>query len=386
MISILPFIVVLAVLLSLAVFFWIWWVAPKDQVPPHLTELELRRLEVQDRLRQTNYQILTALGLGATFIATVFQLALTSRQWSQDYQFKISQERLGHYSDALKAIGQEGAPQIAGIGSLYNLALQDPAGYHFQVNDVLSALVKKNADKSPMSISLECNGPGHELESRSEARAEVQAAMTVLGNRRFASYRARVLNGACETGGDLANLRLDHLYLDELDLGERDFSCASLTQTKLHIVNFRGAWLRGTDFSGARFADFETPLFPEADIADKLYTDEKKGGPPDWKKYRCWVTDFRYADLTGAKFEGAALDGADFGGADLTKANLCRADVSRANFTKAKGLTSEMIKESCVGKSSNDGSTDVTAQPFGLSELFGKEFMIQRCPTNKSCP
>ena len=72
MISILPFIVVLAVLLSLAVFFWIWWVAPKDQVPPHLTELELRRLEVQDRLRQTNYQILTALGLGATFIATVF--------------------------------------------------------------------------------------------------------------------------------------------------------------------------------------------------------------------------------------------------------------------------------------------------------------------------
>ena len=87
-------------------------------------------------------------------------------------------------------------------------------------------------------------------------------------------------------------------------------------------MSFNKAILRGTDFRGARIADFETPHFPEREIGKALY-----GGQLTWKLYRCWVTDFRDADLTTANFEGAAVAGADFTGADLTKANFCRADV-----------------------------------------------------------
>jgi hypothetical protein len=111
MTSVLPFAVILVVLRGLAIFFWIWWAAPRNQVLPHLTDIELKRLEVQDRLRQTNYQILTALGLGATFLATVFQLTLTSRQWSEDFQLRTVQEPLGRCADALKSFdGEKSTP------------------------------------------------------------------------------------------------------------------------------------------------------------------------------------------------------------------------------------------------------------------------------------
>ena len=330
MISILPFAAVLIVLLGLAVFFWIWWSKPVDQVPPHLSEPELRRLEVQDRLRQTNYQILTALALGATFLATIFQLTMTSRQWSQDYELKTAQERLGRYVDALKSVSDQNAPvKIGGIGSLFILALQDPVTYHFQINDILSALVRQQTMTSPMSDSMECEGSASSTSKypRGAAPPEVQAAMTALGNRKFASYRDKFSSGACQSwSGNAVNLTalsLDHQFLDELDLSGKDFSCAGLSQAQLHRVSFNKAILRGTDFRGARIADFETPHFPENDIGRTLY-----GGQPTWKLYRCWITDFRGANLTNANFEGAAVAGADFRGADLTNANFCRADVS----------------------------------------------------------
>jgi uncharacterized protein YjbI with pentapeptide repeats len=380
---ILPFAAVLVVLFALAAFVWFWWLAPRDQVPPHLTELELRRLEVEDRLRQTNYQILTALGLGATFIATVVQLSISGRQWSQDFQLRTVQERLGRYADALKALSEEGAPaKIAGIGSLFNLALQDPAAYHFQVNDVLSALVRHRTRTSQMSDSVECDGDASFKLTypRSEALPEVQAAMTALGNRQFALYRDKFSSGACESWSDhatnLTTLRLDHRYLDELDLSAGDFSCAGLSQSQLHRVSFSKATLRGTDFRGARIADFETPHFPEDEIGKTLY-----GGQPTWKRYRCWVTDFRGADLTNANFEGAAVAGADFRGADLTRANFCRADVSRANFDGAKGLKATMLKDACVGDS-NGQPPKAVAQPFGVEKVLEPNFLIPRCPQN----
>jgi hypothetical protein len=117
-----------------------------------------------------------------------------------------------------------------------------------------------------------------------------------------------------------------------------------------------------------------------------LYTPE---GPPPWARYRCWVTDFRYADLTRANFAGTALAGADFEGADLTHANFCRADVSRANFRGAKGLSREMLETACVGGSEDapPGSPQEVvedAQPFGL------DFKIPRCRVNPTaeqmCP
>ena len=116
-----------AVVVVIVVFVWFWWAAPRDQVPPHLNANELRRLEVQDRLRQTNYQVLTALGLGATFLATIFQFSITTRQWAADYKLKSAQERLTQYTEAIKAIGTNNSgSHVAGITTLQLLGVQDP--------------------------------------------------------------------------------------------------------------------------------------------------------------------------------------------------------------------------------------------------------------------
>lgn len=415
---VLSFVAILAVFFALAVFFWIWWLAPRSQVPPHLTSEELRRLEVEDRLRQTNFQILTALGLGVTFLATVFQLTLTSRQWSEDYQLKTTQDRLGRYADALKSLDSEKATpaNVSGIGSLLNLALQDPANYHSQVNEVLSTLVRQRATESRVRRSGECQDdkstaavdPRTLKYERSEAVPEVQSAMSVFGHPKFASYRYRLkfLSGACEARSasrlDLTYLRLDHRYLDELDLSGKNFSCADLSQSHFRRTSFYQAVLHGTDFGGARIADFEIPGFPEDRIGDKLYEPEQYHGPPNeqyhgppkWMLYRCWATDFRGADLTNANFQGAALGGADFTGANLTNVKFCRADVSRVNFTDVipdEEELKKMLTGACVGPDRDPGSPEDfvdVAQPIKINKnghVQHFNFKIPRCPLDKTC-
>ncbi len=405
MMSALPFVVVLVVLITLAVFFWIWWVGPQGQVPPHLTEIELRRLEVQDRLRQTNYQILTALGLGATFLATVVQLTITSRQWSEDYKLKTTQDRLGRYAEALKSLDNDKATSanISGISSLLNLALQDPDGYHAQVNEVLSTLVRQRATEDRVQMSGECrdyDGSKGAVDQklnypRGEALPEVQAAMTALGHPRFATYRQQFASGVCEpsTGRlDLTGLRLDHLYLDELDLSARDFTCANLSQSHFRRGRFRNAILRGADFGGARIADFEVPGFPADDpLIRQMFEPDEKGGL-GWMLYRCRVADFHGADLTRANFQGAVLGGADFRKANLTDASFCAADISRANFagafTRQKDQLKALLADACVGESrdvtpDSPDYIDEKAQPFGLDKLGIPK--IPRCSPKKTC-
>src|SRR5450756_3215771 len=97
---------VFVILILLAVFFWFWWVGPRDQVPPHLTEQELRRLEVHDRIRQTNYQVLTALGLGATFLTTLFQFLVSGQHWTTEFESKAYQERTAQFVEAVRQLDQ----------------------------------------------------------------------------------------------------------------------------------------------------------------------------------------------------------------------------------------------------------------------------------------
>src|SRR5262249_1453267 len=152
---------------------------------------------------------------------------------------------------------------ISGIGSLLNLALQDPEHYHSQVNEVLSTLVRQRATEDQVRDSGECNDAGAEKlkYERSEALPEVQAAMNALGDPRFAMLRHRFSAGGCE----VRTLRLDHRYLDELDLRDKDLSCADLSQSHFRRASFYHAILRGVNFGGARIADFDLPDFPQND-------------------------------------------------------------------------------------------------------------------------
>src|SRR5437660_1565622 len=111
-----PFIVIIAAAFILAAFFWIWWALPKEQVPPHFEKGELERVALQDRLRQTNLQILIAIGITAVVVLFVIQLSLSSRQWSSDFELRASQERLSRFVDGLKLIPVGEPADIAGIG------------------------------------------------------------------------------------------------------------------------------------------------------------------------------------------------------------------------------------------------------------------------------
>jgi uncharacterized protein YjbI with pentapeptide repeats len=82
--------------------------------------------------------------------------------------------------------------------------------------------------------------------------------------------------------------------------GERDFRDLDLDD---RTYDFSEVCLAGVDFSGSFiFSDFR-----EADLAGARFN-------------RCNVKtcDFRGANLTGATFEGAAIDAADFRGANLS--------------------------------------------------------------------
>lgn len=395
--------VVLMVLLGLVGFLWFWWATPRDQVPPHFTSDDLRRLEVQDRLRQTSYQILTALALGATFLATVFQFSATTRQWSADFELKSAQERLTQYTEAIKGINPAGQPtgNVASITSLQLLAVQDPPRFHRQVSEVLTQFIADRQSLNGMVDSAECEGRSNPPTDatvwtpRNEAPAALGVAMKAVGHPNFAAHRLNYSTDYCQANRqtvDRGPLVLEHMSLDNLDLSGRDFSCAKMSQSHFHRTSFAGADLRKADLRGTQLADFDTPGFPgDQDIGHKLYISEDLGGPPEWKKYRCWVTDFRYAKLNGADFEGAIIAGADFGNADLTGVNFCRADISRVNFTGAI-VTAKQLSEACVGASYNPADFPAgspapyveEAQPFGIEHL-GKDFRVPRCAQGKVC-
>jgi hypothetical protein len=102
------------VILLLAISLYYWWRGPREQVLPHLSETELRRLEVEDRLRQTSYQLVTAIGLFATFAATFAQVSLNTQQWNTDYLLKRDHEQAQVFSDATKDLGNDKTGDVAG--------------------------------------------------------------------------------------------------------------------------------------------------------------------------------------------------------------------------------------------------------------------------------
>jgi uncharacterized protein YjbI with pentapeptide repeats len=441
MTSVLLVFVVFLLLISLAVFFWFWWVGPRDQVPPHLAEPELRRLEVQDRIRQTNYQVLTALGLGATFLTTLFQFVVSSEHWTTEFESKANQDRTAQFVEAVRQLDQSSTPpatalivppssgtapaaaplsdnktgqsapapmpvasapiemaatSIAGMRTLQLLGIQRPEQYHQAAHDFISAyVISKTRGKEILRDSQECRNDFRlargEFEKllasetansipadREEGLPAVQAAMTSLGDRKFSKFRLHNEGRECESAPFAGyKLKLEHVVLDDLDLSGEDLSCSLLSQSKFRRTSLYGTNLSYADLRGARLADYDIKGSPAAtgSIKNLLYTSEKDQGPPEWKRTRCWVTDLRGANLSHANLEGAFLDGADLSDADLTGANLCRADISRANFSRAKGLTSDMLQDACVGPSDIESGYDFLAQPIGL-ERFS---LIRRC-------
>src|SRR5262249_4185930 len=81
-------------------FFWAWSSVPSNRVPPHLSGDDLKRLETEDRLRQTSYQVLAGIALVFTFLLTVYQAIISYNQWNSDYALRMRQAEVTHLAEA----------------------------------------------------------------------------------------------------------------------------------------------------------------------------------------------------------------------------------------------------------------------------------------------
>lgn len=353
----------LLVIFAAGGFFWAWWSVPRDLVPPHLTKDDLGRLETEDRLRQTSYQMLAGGALVLTFCLTMYQSVTNYNQWASDYALRARQAEVTHLSEALKALTLERNPaaRVAGYYSLRQLVVSYPEQALLTSGVVTHSLRSIANDRDPFSKSdpsVECGGMGSPSRTdREDADPEVQVAMIILGDEKLASHRSVRFDGtSCKVASgstSLSTINLSHLALDNLDLNGADFSCLDMTQSRFHRTNFREASLQGTNFGGSSFDDWKTPGFlniineSQPDTggtkrAEWLYASER-----DWKRSRCWIADFRKANLTKAVFSGAGLAGVDFRSANLTGAEFENANISRANFRGAK-VTPEQLSRACA--------------------------------------
>lgn len=391
--------------LALVAFLWYRRAGRSAQVPLHSTEINLRRLEVQDRLRQTNYQALTAFyqvvaaaALVATFVATIYQFSTTTRQWAAEYELKAAQERLTQYTEAIKTIGKESSltAQISGITTLQLLGVQDPERFHHRISEVLTQFIADLYSENNMTPSSWCeddsiSSPPYDLD---QAPPALKAAVKAIGHPHFAAHRLNYSVDKCDPERqsiDRGPISLENMKLDNLDLSGRDFSCAKMLQSQFRRNDFLNADLRGADLRRIDVADSSTPGFSAATRGKKIH-DELDGGPLKRRAYRCWITDFRHAKLQDANLVEAKLAGADFRWADFSGAKLCGADLSRANVSASKGLSAEMLADACAGPRIEKKEIEADArlavveedQPVGI-EIFGKDFRIPRCTSDKKC-
>jgi uncharacterized protein YjbI with pentapeptide repeats len=347
-------------LLLLAVFIYVWTIYNRP-LQPNLTDDDLKRIDLDDKRRQWTSQFFGGAALLATFAFTVYQTFESQRQWSHDYQLRQFTAAL----DALKET--DSTERIAGLYALHAVAVTDPARYEREVAEILVATIRKNAARDLLNgFSKECKGPltleAPRQQDREEANLEVQVAMNLLANRQ------KDLDQSSSDTYHKDLLRLTHLFLDDLDLTGSDLPGAFMSQSHFRRVSFRDARLERADFRGADFADYHSPGFPNDGRPDNwLYLNtidhEDENGEYVWRRYRCWVADFRNAHLEGATFDGAALGGADFTGASFDeRTSFCHATLSRANFTGVKGLSPGQLETGCADEKIV-GQPDVNVPP-----------------------
>lgn len=237
-----------------------------------------------------------------------------------------------------KAIDQLGSDKLdVRIGGIYALEriTRDSARDHPTVMEVLAAFVREHSREywpEPAADEPGAGSPSHRL-----TRADVQAAITVIGRRDHANDSQPIdLRGAYLEHADLARADLAGANLLGAHLAHADLTGADLTSADLTGADLTEAILSGAELSGAQMsvAELTGAYLRHATLQGTNLMDAKLIG-----------TQLGGADLTGADLTNATLTGADLmrallPAADLTHANCSRtdflmADLSGANLSKA---------------------------------------------------
>lgn len=259
-----------------------------------------------ESLRATILQALGGLALLGTLYFSARTLRLNRRGQLTE-----------RYTKAIEQLGQLGPDKLTvRLGGTYALEqiAQDSEDMHWPVMEVLVAFVRANPAGDPAPITAEWldDGPRREPD-RAPIRADLQAALTVLGRRsderrHWERERERAFNLRFT---DLRRVRLRRAHLED----------TLLTGVRLDAANLAEAHLQRAYLSGASLR-------------------------------RAFLRDvhLEHAVLSGAHLEDAVLLRAHLDGADLTGAHLQGTDLTRAQLENARIDGSTILHDHLAGE------------------------------------
>jgi len=338
---------VLAVIAMALAVGWVLFVPTADWLANHdvgHVTGALRTSRLQTARDAGRGRVLTfAAGLFAvgalTFTALNFNLLRRNSEQADLWQRRTHElTEQGQVTDRYtKAIEQLGSNTIdVSIGGIYALEriARDSPRDHPAVMEVLAACIREHSrEQWPLPSS---DDPDAELPHRT-TRADVQAALTVIGRRDMTHDSGRI---------DLANVNLSGANLSDAELAGANLIGANLTgvfaaranlaDATLINANLTKADLTGANLGGANLPSAQLPeaFMPSVDLhGAHLQRADLTGA---------WLTSavlvgahLRGAKLVAAKLIEADLSGADLGGAQLRRANLANANLTGANLTDA---------------------------------------------------
>jgi uncharacterized protein YjbI with pentapeptide repeats len=177
------------------------------------------------------------------------------------------------------------------------------------------------------------------------SREEFERALKTLRARNETSLGAAVLTGLNLSGLKLSDLDMRGVYAAECDFANSDLSRSNLSGALFGSASFEGATLdrakaAKTDFQGIKGtpAGIRDADFPGADFsgADLRGFDFRRANAPGADFAGAFLpSDFREANLSGARFGNGDLSLRDFSGADLSGASFDSANLSGAKFRGA---------------------------------------------------
>jgi uncharacterized protein YjbI with pentapeptide repeats len=341
------------------------YVLPPVLVRPDGPLTAAERLRAENDVRTTLLQAIAGAILLAGLYFTARTLQINTRTLELNREGQITER----FTRAIDQLGQPGAEKLdvrlGGIYALERIAATSRED-HGPVMDVLAAFVREQArwqlDHTPARKDTGLDSEPNYDATGVRPRADVQAAMTVLGrrNRDFVeSGRVLELSGVDLRGADLRGAHLERVALREAHLEEADLGGAYLTGASLRAAHLERAVLLGVRLEGADLGDAH---LEGASLRGARLEDAALGGAhlegadlADSQLQRAFLSQVHLegANLSYAVLEGAFLPGAHLGhavlygahlaGADFHDADLDEANISRTDLSGVQGLSREQI-------------------------------------------
>jgi len=342
-----------------AIIYGIFWKVPQWQVrayhgkldagaiskldPKDLIQLQKDLITAENNARLTLAQIIgglvVLLGLYATFknVRVAEEGKLTER-----------------FSKAVELLGsKELALQLGGIYALERIA-RDSQKDHWTVMEVLTAFVRERTRKTyEWAMENQQEYAAHLSEERTKPSAEVQAALTVIGRRKWTaeekSHQRLDLNHTFLEGANLESAHLKNAFFDSAILNGANFNRANLDYAFLANAQLAESYLIRATFNKAFLSNTEL-VYSHLDRAE-LNGANLSGAHLSFATMTC-------ASLIDALLSQATLNGTNLAGAVLKNAHL----------DTAKMLTWEQISPAYYD--------ETTKLPPDLEELRKKEQAI----------